>query len=175
MNNHPFIRGRWVNLEGRRIGHFIVSSIYLSSRSGAPTWKVICDGCGAEFVRPHAQLTAALESDKPDETLRCENAACKFAIQVHSAEESLRDVRRQERQQREKEQRDADVRQAAAAEQAANAAANAVAIRAERDRWNVYVNALINAGIPLRDILSYDRWMRQGMDWQDEALARIAS
>src|SRR4051812_36228538 len=127
-NTNTFIRHRWANLEGRRVGHFNVSSIALASRDGSPNWTCECE-CGTFQLFSHSQLTQALESGRPEQTLFCKNGRCTFAKVEHMADQTLRDMRKQERLQREAQEREQAEKQRLAAIDAHHEAENTAAKR----------------------------------------------
>lgn len=173
QNTNTWIRRRWANLEGRTIGNFAVTGLsrFGANRDGSPNWELRCSGCDTVQARPHSVLTAALESNRPKETLRCENQRCKFARVEHTEEQSLRDIRKQEREQKEQAEREQASRQRLAAMDAQKEAE----IRAAKVRYLPFAHAQIRAGVPVDspNFVTFERWQACSEQWRANVLNRI--
>jgi hypothetical protein len=161
QNTNQFIRHRYANLEGRHIGHFNVSSIALANRDGSPNWTCECE-CGTLQLLSHNQLTQALESSRPEQTLFCKNGRCTFARVEHTADQSLRDMRKQEREQREQAEREAAEARDRVAKHIAKERAEQAALVPFRADWQRYKLHLIKQGTAIESIPNFSRWMQVG-------------
>jgi hypothetical protein len=85
--------------------------------------------------------------------------------------ETLADMRRAERKQQEQAERAEAARQASAAKDAANDAA----IREERQRYIQFARAQLNANVPLKDLVSFERWCACSEGWRLDVLLRIGA
>jgi hypothetical protein len=161
QNTNQFIRHRWANLEGRRVGHFIVSSIALANRDGSPNWTCECE-CGTFQLFSHNQLTQAIESGRPEQTLFCKNGPCKFARVEHTADQSLQDFRRIERTEQKRKEREAAEARDIAAKHIAKQQAEQATLEPFRADWQRYKLHQIKQGTAIESILNFSRWMQIG-------------
>lgn len=163
---NDFIRG-YVNLEGKRIGNFEVYGLssFGASRSGAPNWECVCrlPNCRMYQVFSHAELTTALESGRPGETLFCKNTSCSGHRTAHSGNESLADLRRQEREAVRRSEAEEAERKRNVANKAAQAKAEEARLAPLRADWHRYSLHLIKQpGVSETEILNFSRWMEIG-------------
>jgi hypothetical protein len=90
--------GTYADLRGKRVGAFRVEELAGRNKSGSPMWRVSCDVCCYPQTLPHSKLAPLVQGRHSQKTLLCANAACP-ASRHERHEETIKDVRRQEKQQ----------------------------------------------------------------------------
>lgn len=163
MGNN-FIRKRWLNYEGRTVSGFRVYGVadsVTANRDGSPNWDCGCLTCHTRQVKTHTDVSGGV--------LYCLNAACSKSRVQHQADQSLREVRRAEREQRDRAEREQAERQVNAAKEAAREQAQRDYLESFRADHHRYAMQQIRQGTPVEHIMSLTRFASQG----DEVRRRI--
>ena len=166
--------GTYADLEGFGIGNkFVIDEICGRDAKKAPVWSVRCQRCRAYFTVPHQKLCNALESGRPEEIILCVNQSCPQSRPQTPRPETLADMRRAEQRQQRQQQIEAEQNAAKRADEQKAETNRQNAVRAEKLRYLKFANAQILAGVPVEQIMSFQRWQQQGQHWRQELLQKI--
>jgi crotonobetainyl-CoA:carnitine CoA-transferase CaiB-like acyl-CoA transferase len=171
MNNN-FIRG-YADLTGFTVGNFVVDSLAGNDRERRPLWQAICKRCRVAQTFEHRQLSVALESGKPEETLFCQSGRCPNSRKTSAEEVSLFELRRQEREERQRIAQQTAEAQTRVERETAAATARDAAVAPLKTEWSVYKNHQLNAGTSISEIAGLERWLALGPAMRERIMVAI--
>jgi hypothetical protein len=151
-----FIRGRWLNYEGRTIGGFYVHGISpeVTPRRDGPRYSVRCNKCNHCDIRTQTELSRAANGA----FMPCSNQLCDASRVRHPGGESIVDLRRAERQEQARKELEAETERQKAAQRAAKELADRRHLESFRDDHRRYTLQQINQGVPAEQIMSLSKF-----------------
>lgn len=157
-----------------KVGQFLIQELAGRDKSGAPTWKVICDVCVFPQTLPHSKLANLVQGKHSQVSLLCPNPAC--PLSHHENEnETITQFRRRERKQAQEAEASAVEAQRAAEQLAAKQRINDAKLADLKTQYRTYWLHQIKTTIAESEIATLHHWGELSAETRQQLLAACAA